>query len=124
MQIYEKGMELIKNNIQLQQQKQKMQLQMMQEGDTRIGKMKYQEGEELDIYHDKQNKERIKKNNEIKSIKDQLIGLDKGFQPLKIENSLPQTKYTQQAEKKYGRKLNKKMLEAGRKNTEQNKSTL
>ncbi len=110
-QLFDMGMKLLEKNQELQKQKEMMQRQMMKASDEQIGRLKQAEGVELDAYHENKNRERISKQAEIRKVKNQLLDIEPGFTPLKIEDSQHQQKYVQEAEEKDGHKPEKLKLE-------------
>jgi hypothetical protein len=118
MELFNAGMEMMQRNMQMQQQQQQLRIEMMKRGDEQLGEKVLTEGAEFDAYQRQKDQQRIEKNDEINSIKDQLIDIDTGFKPLKIENSVHQMKYKKESEEKYGKKPDRPSLERVEQSTE------
>jgi len=118
MELFNKGMEMMQQNMQIQKQQQQMRIEMMKRGDEQLGRKALTEGAEFEAYQEQKDRERIEKSGDIKSIKDRLIGIDKGFKPLRIEDSIHQMRYKKESEEKYGKAPDRPDLEKAEQNAE------
>ena len=109
-QLLNQDLEMMQQNLQRQQQQQLQYQQMMQEGDAQMGNKTMQDARKLDAYHEQQGREQTEKTENVKSISDQLMGIDGGFRPLRIDDSVHQRKYVEQSEQKHGKKPDKPRL--------------
>jgi len=104
----QQGMQMMQKNMQMRQQQEQHDSQLQKEGDKAVSQQMLQQQQQLDSYHQNQNQSRVKKNKQAaESAKQELRGLEEGFRPLKIEDSIHQMKYVKENDEKHGKNKTK-----------------